>query len=127
MNRLALARTLMDEADYQIVLAHQPLTDAYFYEMDIYQSEEVMSLSHAILALSGHYCGGQWRLPWTDRALYVPGLGYQPEERQYVGLSRPGGLTQYISPGLGAAGFYRFQPGRLYNPPAVTLITLSGR
>lgn len=127
MNRLSVAKKQIQETDFQIVLAHEPLTEDYFHERAVYQSDSAMSLANATLAFSGHYCGGQWRLPWNNQALYVPELGYFPDERLYVGIGRIGGLTQHISPGLAASSIYRYQPGRLYNPPMATIIALSAK
>lgn len=126
MNRLSVAKTQMQPADLQIILTHEPLTEAYFREMAVYESDTEMTLANATLCLAGHYAGGQVRLPWNGRAFYIPGLGYQPEEWAYVGLGRVGGLTQHISPGLAASSFYPFMPMRLFNPPTVTYLILTG-
>ena len=43
------------------------------------------------------------------------------------GLDYLSGIPQYISPGLGASDYYRWQPGRLFNSPTVTMIALTAR
>ena len=126
MNRLAIAKKQMQPTDLQIILTHEPLTESYFREMAVYESDSEMTLVNASLCLAGHYAGGQVVLPWNGRAFYIPGLGYQPEEWAYVGLGRIGGLTQHISPGLAASSFYPFMPMRLFNPPTITYLILTG-
>ena len=75
--------------------------------------------------VTGGYCGGQWRIPGMG-ALYVPELGWFPEDSQVQGLNFFGGIWQYISPGLGKGLIYPWWMGfRLFNSPAVTTITLS--
>lgn len=128
MNRLSIARKQMQDTDLQIVLSHEPLTEAYFREMAGFQADDTaMDLKNATLALAGHYNGGQWRSPINGQALYIPDLGFFPNPLSYVGISRIGGLTQHISEGLGSSALYPFEPGRLFNPPTVTIITLTSK
>ena len=75
--------------------------------------------------LAGHYNGGQWRLPWGG-AVYVPELGWFPEDERVTGLDYLAGIPQHISPGLGSDPHYTYQPGRLFNPPKLTRIILTG-
>ena len=83
-------------------------------------------MRYAGLILAGHYNGGQWRLPGIG-AVYVPELGWFPADDEIRGLSFPAGIPQYISPGLGSDPHYPYQPGRLFNSPTLTLITLTRR
>jgi Predicted phosphohydrolases len=126
MNRLSVAKLQMQPNDLQIILSHEPLTEEYFREMAVYDSATAMALPNVTLSLAGHYAGGQVRLPWNNLALYIPGLGFQPDDRLYSGIGRVGGLTQNISTGLGASSFYAF-PMRLFNPPTVTYLILTGK
>lgn len=82
------------------------------------------------LLLSGHYLGGMMRLPAVG-ALFVPSsaarlYGLLPGGGLYKGLQRQGATWTYVSAGLGAqdaqypAWFFR-----LFNPPQVTLISLT--
>ena len=41
------------------------------------------------------------------------------------GLGYVNGVPQYISPGLGSDPHYTWQPGRLFNSPVITRITLT--
>lgn len=82
------------------------------------------------LFLCGHYLGGLMRLPFVG-PLFVPSpqsstYGILPGADAYSGLSRAGAAKVYISRGLGSsdprypAFFFRF-----FNPPSVTLISLT--
>ena len=57
--------------------------------------------------------------------VYVPELGWFPKDSQVRGLSYLGDVPQYISPGLGSDPHYEHQPGRVYNSPVITKITLT--
>ena len=111
--------------DIQIALTHTPLTEEYVQDMIKWGSkEQAFAMRYAGLILAGHYNGGQWRIPFF-RAVYVPELGWFPEDSLVRGISYPGGIPQYISQGLGSDPHYENMPGRIYNAPTLTLITLS--
>ena len=128
MDRLEEIRTLKQEfqpEDIQIVLTHTPLTEEYVQSvMSWSEKEMIYSIRYANLILAGHYNGGQWRIPWKG-AVYVPEFGWFPEDEKIVGLSWLGDIPQYISPGLGSDPHYENMPGRIYNPPVITKITLT--
>ena len=128
LERLEEIRALRAEfspEDIQIVLTHDPLTEDYVQSLVSWSGKEnVFSLRYASLILAGHYNGGQWRIPWVG-PVYVPELGWFPEDRLVQGLSWLGDIPQYISPGLGSDPHYPYQPGRVYNPPVLTRITLT--
>ena len=111
--------------DIQIVLTHEPLTEEYVRSLMSWSEKEmVYSIRYASLILAGHYNGGQWRIPWKG-AIYVPEFGWFPKDEQIMGLSYLGDIPQYISPGLGSDPHYKNMPGRIYNPPVITKITLT--
>ncbi len=119
-----LKKEFMPE-DIQIVLTHMPLTEEYIQSvMSWSEKEMVYSMRYANLILAGHYNGGQWRIPWKG-AVYVPELGWFPEDSKIMGLSWLGDIPQYISPGLGSDPHYENMPGRIFNPPVITRITLT--
>ena len=125
LDALEKARQQFAPEDIQIVLTHTPLTDDYVRDMITWGTkEDTFSLRYAALILAGHYNGGQWRLPLKG-AVHVPEFGWFPEDSLIQGLSFPAGIPQYISPGLGSAPQYEHRPGRIFNPPTVTLITLT--
>ena len=125
MEAIGEIRKQFKPEDIQIVLTHMPLTQEYVRDMITWGSkEDYFALRYAGLILAGHYNGGQWRLPMKG-AVYVPELGWFPEDSLVRGLSFVEGIAQYISPGLGSDPHYENMPGRIYNSPTVTLITLS--
>ena len=111
--------------DIQVVLTHTPLTEEYVRSMFSWSAkEEFFSMRYASLILAGHYNGGQWRIPFVG-PIYVPELGWFPPDSEVKGLNYPNGIPQYISPGLGSDPHYQYQPGRLFNSPTITRITLT--
>ena len=115
------------QEDIQVVLTHTPLSSDYVADLVSWGSkEEAFSMRYASLILAGHYNGGQWRIPFVG-AVYVPELGWFPEDEQVEGLSYVEGIPQYISPGLGSDPHYEHQPGRAFNSPVITRILLTRR
>ncbi len=111
--------------DVIIAVTHTPLTEAYSrLTTKDRQNSPGFSLQHTSLILAGHYCGGQWRLPFGP-AIYVPGRGWFPSDEGLTGLGWAGSTRQYISPGLGASRFYPMPAFRLFNSPVVTKLTLT--
>ena len=111
--------------DIQVVLTHTPLSAEYVADMVSWAGkEDLFSMRYASLILAGHYNGGQWRIPFIG-AIYVPELGWFPQDSQVQGLSYLEGIPQYISPGLGSDPHYERQPGRIFNSPVITRIVLT--
>lgn len=111
--------------DIQVVLTHTPLSGDYISDLISWTAkEDLFSLRYASLILAGHYNGGQWRLPFIG-AVYVPELGWFPEDSQVRGLSYVEGIPQHISQGLGSDPHYEHQPGRVFNSPVITRIVLT--
>ena len=112
-------------ADIQVVLTHTPLSADYVSDLISWAGkEELFSMRYASLILAGHYNGGQWRIPFAG-AVYVPELGWFPDDSLVQGLSYVESIPQYISPGLGSDPHYEHQPGRIFNSPVITKITLT--
>ena len=114
--------------DIQIVLTHAPLNAEYAQTLRGWSERgDVFSIRQSALVLAGHLCGGQWRLPWLG-AVHVPEYGWFPEDSLVTGIVWPGGVRQYISPGLGASGAYPWwQSFRLFNRPVMTKVYLTAR
>ena len=114
-----------DTKDIQVVLTHTPLSEDYVSDMIAWSAkEEAFSMRYASLILAGHYNGGQWRIPFVG-AIYVPELGWLPQDNLIQGLSYLNSIPQYISPGMGSDPHYEHQPGRVFNNPVITKITLT--
>ena len=113
--------------DIQVVLTHTPLGSDYVADLISWtEKEDLFSMRYAGLILAGHYNGGQWRIPFVG-AIYVPELGWFPEDSLVQGFSYIEGIPQYISPGLGSDPHYEHQPGRVYNSPVMTRIVLTAK
>lgn len=125
IERIRQAMASMGEKDIQVALTHVPMSREYINTLLQWTDKnQVFSLRKTAVVLAGHYTGGQWRLPWGG-ALYVPSLGWMPEDRLITGLDYISGVAQYITPGLAASGYYTWQPFRLFNQPEIAYITLS--
>lgn len=120
----------MQANDVQIALTHHPLTETTIKTLQQWSDgEDGAFLRNASLVLSGHYCGGQVRVPFVG-ALKAPasanisGRAWFPQDSLMQGLSTIQGVTQYISPGLGASSAYAV-PLRIFNTPSITILTLT--
>lgn len=123
------------EGDIRVAITHYPMNENYYEEIaKIYNkaennTDEIKNHESIIpqydLILSGHYHGGQWRLPFIGAFFIsdINGDGWFPDEERVSGLTEWGGFKQYVSRGLGASGnpLVRF---RLFNQPEINLITL---
>lgn len=115
------ARSAMSPNDVYIAMTHVPP-----------MQEELLghAASQIDLLLCGHYLGGLMRLP-TAGPIFIPSeilplYGLFPGDRMYNGLSLFSRTHVYTSPGLGPSD-ENYPPYffRLFNPPTVTLITLT--
>ena len=112
--------------DIQVVVSHAPVTQDFMNTAFAWtERSDIFSLRQAALILSGHYCGGHWRLPGAG-AVYVPDLGWFPRDSEVCGWSYVSGIPQHISGGLGTAGFYPWwERSRLFNTPDLTRVVLT--
>ncbi|MBQ8201344.1 MAG: hypothetical protein IJZ74_06220 [Clostridia bacterium] len=125
MQRIRETIAAIKTKDIQIAVSHMPLTKAYVASAKaVTPAKNAFSMHHVSLILAGGYCGGQWRLP-SGGAIYVPELGFFPEDHLVSGMSYLDGVWQYISPGLSASTEYPFMPFRLFNSPGVALHVLT--
>ncbi|MEG0900946.1 MAG: hypothetical protein RSG96_02415, partial [Clostridia bacterium] len=126
LERTVAALKTMLSSDLQIAVTHAPLTAAYVRtSIEWSDPKIVFNFRNISLLLAGHYCGGQWRLPGSG-AIYVPDIGWFPPDDGIIGMQRVNSVNQYISPGIGASDYYPMS-GRLFNAPAVTLLTVTAR
>jgi len=119
------ARGHIAPQDAIVTLTHVPPTQQ---EIDGFGSSGLWG--QIDLMLCGHYMGGMLRLPLLG-PLFVPSpslprYGVLPGGSAFCGMRRIAGTSLYISPGLGSssADYPRFF-FRLFNPPTVTLLTLT--
>ena len=114
--------------DLQIAVVHAPLdTDGIRRMLEWADTAQVVNFRALGLIMTGHYAGGQWRLPWGG-ALYVPDKGWMVPDAGLVGMQRVNSINQHISGGLGASDFYpAIMRSRLFNPPEATLLTLTAK
>lgn len=78
------------------------------------------------LVISGHYHGGQYRIPFYG-ALFVPdinGNGFLPKQSEVSGLVNRNGYVEYISRGLGSSSSIEALEFRLFNTPKINVIKL---
>lgn len=132
MSKLNDAVRQMNDDDLQITLAHiPPLRD--FIETTQRKARAAVGtyayLPASDLILSGHYCGGGWKLPFYG-ALYVPNTllprhGWFPARDEVEGFKQIGGTIQYTSTGLSVTDRIYLPNFRLFNNPTVTLLTLT--
>ncbi|MBQ4639507.1 MAG: metallophosphoesterase [Clostridia bacterium] len=131
LERIRLARKEMLPGDTHIALSHHPLTKTGMTNLvEFLKTDNESYVSAVALLLSGHYVGGQWRIPLLGpvKAPASSGLGnngWFPDDTFVSGLSYTLGIAQYISPGLGTSQAMGLPPIRLFNTPAVTQITLT--
>ena len=130
--RIRAARRITKADDLHIAITHHPLSlEAVTTLREWTDSDNDAYVSSVSLVLSGHYNGGQWRLPLVG-AVKVPasagfGSGWFPGDKGVVGLISYQGIPQYISPGLGASSASGLPAFRLFNTPQITQITLTTR
>lgn len=131
LQRIRAARKLMLPGDSHIALSHHPLTESAMGNLlDVLKTENENHTSSVSLILSGHYVGGQWKLPLLG-ALKVPASselgmnGWLPDDAYVSGLSYSLGMAQYVSPGLGTSRENGLPQIRLFNTPAISLLTLT--
>lgn len=112
------ARAAQQSGDINIALSHAPPTPQDTW------------LSRTGLILCGHYMGGLLRLPLIG-PLFIPSgslprYGVFPGRSAHTGLRKESGTWIYTGVGLGSAsGDYPSCFFRLFNPPSVTLLTLT--
>lgn len=134
IDRTEEALRQMKSGDFKICVTHAPYSQEGLAGLRYNGADGLRNNAKPVsLVLAGHLCGGQFRLPLAGPVCIPKVVGLYPEDRWFPGggglsgLSTLYGISQYISPGLGASGAYSPWSVRFMNPPAVTLITLTSR
>ena len=125
------AQETIQPTDFLIGLSHIVPSDEFIKSAAIHDSDGTRYLFEPELIVSGHYCGGVWKLPFAG-AFYVPNrmlprYGWFPEKEDVEGLSKIGETQVFISPGLSTTSAVPLLPFRLNNDPAVTQLTLTAK
>ncbi|MGN0776347.1 MAG: metallophosphoesterase [Candidatus Ventricola sp.] len=115
------ARTARADGDVIITLTHTP---------PVLSELAAEAYRGVDLVLCGHALGGLIRLPFAGPVFIpspsLPRYGLFPGRCTHYGLTREGKTQLYVSPGLGTENDdYPFFFFRLFNPPTVTLISLT--
>ena len=125
MQRTVEAQKSMLATDLQVAVNHAPLEAGYIRtSLEWADQTRPFNFRAISLVLCGHTCAGQWRLPGVG-AVYMPALGWFPDDAQLVGMQRINSINQYISPGLGASEDHPLK-GRMFNSPVATLVKFTG-
>ncbi len=128
MDALSNAVREMEDSDLHIAVAHEPPTEGYL--QSAYTSSASDSFLRAVdLVLAGHYCGGNWKIPFVG-ALYIPSEdaprhGWFPAQNEVEGFRLVGSTGMYVTGGLSATDAIRTPSFRLINKAKITLITLT--
>ena len=127
--RLYDAQRTMQSSEIHIALSHEVPDEDFIYTSQEHSAELERFLPMPELIVSGHYCGGVWRLPLIG-PIYVPDRllprgGWFPDESRIRGLSEVGETEIYISAGLSNNGALPFMPFRLFNSPEIAILTLT--
>lgn len=108
------------EDNIKIAVTHYPMSKA------VYEGSVGERLGEYDLIVSGHYHGGQWRIPYLG-GLFIPdinGNGIFPSQERVSGLTEWGRFKQYVSTGIGAGGPIEMLRFRFFNKPEINLIKL---
>ncbi len=114
------------DSDVLIALNHYPVIDA---KIDYIKNQKNYEFRHYDLIVSGHYHGGQVRLPFIG-ALFVPEPWYDnggllPPQDRVKGIWEYEDTKQYVSAGLGSSDAISFINFRLFNTPEINVLILS--
>ena len=135
--RYALAQEFYDAAnsisssDLVICMSHIVPNDSFIESAAMHDNDAGLYLNEPELIVSGHYCGGVWRLPGLG-AFYVPNRmlprsGWFPAREDVSGLSQVGESQVYISGGLSTNSDLPLLFFRVFNDPEITSITLTAK
>lgn len=122
---------VISSSDMLIGLSHIVPEDGFIQSAATHDDESAHYLFEPELIVSGHYCGGVWRVPFAG-AFYVPNRmlprnGWFPAREDVEGLSRIGESQVFISKGLSNTSAIKLLPFRAFNEPEMTVLTLTAK
>ena len=135
--RYALAQKFYEAAnsisssDRLICLSHIVPNDQFIESAALHDSDDGLYLSEPELIVSGHYCGGVWKIPGLG-AFYAPNrmlprYGWFPAKEDVNGLSKVGESQVYLTGGLSTNSDLPLLFFRAFNDPEITLLTLTAK
>ena len=135
--RYALAQKFYDAAnsisssDLLICLSHIVPSDGFIESVATHDNDDGLYLFEPELIVSGHYCGGVWKIPVLG-AFYVPNrmlprYGWFPAKEDVNGLSKIGESQVYLTGGLSTNSKLPFLFFRAFNDPEINMLTLTAK
>ena len=120
----------IDSSELLIGLSHIVPDDDYIMSAAMHDAESNY-LFEPELIVSGHYCGGVWKLPFAG-AFYVPNrmlprYGWFPAKEDVNGLSKVGESQVYITGGLSTTSSIPILPFRMFNDPEISVLKLTAK
>lgn len=120
----------ISSSDLLIGLSHVVPDDEFIRSAAMHDGEEGY-LFEPELIVSGHYCGGIWKIPFVG-AFYVPNrmlpnYGWFPDKEDVSGLSKIGESQVYITGGLSTTSSVPVLPFRAFNDPEISVLTLTAK
>lgn len=135
--RYALAQKFYEAAnsisstDLLICLSHIVPNDGFIESTAMHDSDDGLYLDEPELIVSGHYCGGVWKIPGLG-AFYAPNrmlprYGWFPAKEDVNGLSKVGESQVYLTGGLSTNSDLPLLFFRAFNDPEITMLTLTAK
>lgn len=125
------AANSISSTDLLICMSHIVPDDNFIISSALHDSDDGLYLTEPELIVSGHYCGGVWKLPGLG-AFYVPNrmlprYGWFPAREDVSGLSKIGESQVYLTGGLSTNSSLPLLFFRAFNDPEVTVLTLTAK
>lgn len=120
----------ISSSDMLIGLSHVVPEDGFIRSAAMHDNQEGY-LFEPELIVSGHYCGGVWKLPFVG-AFYapnrmLPNYGWFPAKEDVNGLSKIGETQVYITGGLSTTASIPVLPFRVFNDPEISVLTFTAK
>lgn len=128
--RFYAAVNAIESSDLLIGLSHIVPDDTFLTSAAMHDNDSGY-LFEPELVVSGHYCGGVWKLPIAG-AVYVPNrmlprYGWFPASEDVSGLSKVGESQVFITNGLSTTASIPVLPFRVFNDPEISVLTLTAK
>ena len=115
---IGLSHVVPDDDFIRSASSHDLQSDSYLFEPE--------------LIVSGHYCGGMWKLPVLGTSIYVPNKmlprnGWFPDKEDVSELSSVGESQVFITNGLSNTASIPLLPFRVFNDPEIAVLKLTAK